>query len=294
MRLLHKIKNKLLGKANQRIGEFLRSHYASFHVTRPYVINLDSRKSLKGRIAIVTGGSGAIGRACSCQLAANGAKVYVCGSSINSAEKVSNEIRKMGFQAEPIALDIRNYESIKETFSNIYNKEGHIDILINSAGGSARDNANQLVYQDFSIINNLLEINLRGTILCCKEAAFYMLKHHYGRIVNITSVIGLQGKSGFSEYAASKGGIIALTKSLAQELGKSGITVNGVAPGIVQRGEITPETIKHLEQTNFMGTYGKPEDISAAVCFFCSEEASFITGQNLAVDGGRSLGLKEA
>lgn len=129
-------------------------------------------------------------------------------------------------------------------------------------------------------------------MLCCKEAAKYMIKNSYGRIVNITSVIGLQGKAGFSEYAASKGGSIAFIKSLAQE--QYGITVNGVAPGIVQRGEVTNDMIDRLSKTNWMGTYGKPEDISAVVNFLCKDEASFITGQNIAADGGRSLGLKES
>lgn len=130
-------------------------------------------------------------------------------------------------------------------------------------------------------------------MICAKEAAKYMISNKYGRIINITSVIGLQGKAGYSEYAASKGGSIAFVKSLAQELGRYGITVNGVAPGIVQRGEVTMDARERLGRTNWMGTYGKPEDISAVVNFLCKDEASFITGQNIAADGGRSLGLKE-
>ena len=285
----------LLKRINRKIGKLLRKRYSALTVTRPYIINVGDHKELAGKVAIVTGGSGAIGRTCAVRLAAEGAKVYVCGSRPSSAQSVVDEIKSMGLNAEPVGLNVLDAKAIEETINQIAEQNnGHIHILINSAGGSARDHARKVAEQSVEVIDDVLNINLRGAMLCCRAVAKYMIAQRSGRIINITSVIGLQGKAGYSEYAASKGGSIAFIKSLAQELGRFGITVNGVAPGIVQRGEVTEDMIGTLSKTNWMGTYGKPEDISAAVNFLCKEEASFITGQNLAVDGGRSLGLKEA
>lgn len=292
MNFIKRVVNRV--NLNSRIGNFLRSHYASFRVTRPYIIKVDEHEELKGKVAIITGGSGAIGRACAFRLAAEGAKVYVCGSRPTSAQHIVDEITTACKNAVAIQLNVLDAESIQKTFEKIAaDNNGHIDILVNSAGGSARGKANNVVDQSVEVFDEILNINLRGAMICAKEAAKYMISNKYGRIINITSVIGLQGKAGYSEYAASKGGSIAFVKSLAQELGRYGITVNGVAPGIVQRGEVTMDVMERLGRTNWMGTYGKPEDISAVVNFLCKDEASFITGQNIAADGGRSLGLKE-
>ena len=292
MNLIKRVINRV--NLNSRIGNFLRSHYASFRVTRPYIIKVDEHEELKGKVAIITGGSGAIGRACAFRLAAEGAKVYVCGSRPTSAQPIVDEITAAGKTAVAIQLNVLDAKSIQKTFEKIAaENNGHIDILVNSAGGSARGKANNVVDQSVEVFDEILNINLRGAMICAKEAAKYMILNKYGRIINITSVIGLQGKAGYSEYAASKGGSIAFVKYLAQELGRYGITVNGVAPGIVQRGEVTMDAMERLGRTNWMGTYGKPEDISAVVNFLCKDEASFITVQNIAADGGRSLGLKE-
>lgn len=292
MNFIKRVVNRV--NLNSRIGNFLRSHYASFRVTRPYIIKVDEHEELKGKVAIITGGSGAIGRACAFRLAAEGAKVYVCGSRPTSAQPIVDEITTACKNAVAIQLNVLDAESIQKTFEKIAaDNNGHIDILVNSAGGSARGKANNVVDQSVEVFDEILNINLRGAMICAKEAAKYMISNKYGRIINITSVIGLQGKAGYSEYAASKGGSIAFVKSLAQELGRYGITVNGVAPGIVQRGEVTMDVMERLGRTNWMGTYGKPEDISAVVNFLCKDEASFITGQNIAADGGRCLGLKE-
>ena len=292
MGLLNKIVARI--NINARIGNYLRSRYSSFRVTRPYIIKVDGHNELHGKVAVITGGSGAIGRACAFRLAAEGAKVYVCGSRPTSAQPVVDEIVAAGKLAVAVQLNVLDASAIKRTFEQIASEnDGHIDILVNSAGGSARGKANNVVDQDVDVFDEILDINLRGAMICAKEAAKYMIANKFGRIINITSVIGLQGKAGYSEYAASKGGSIAFVKSLAQELGRYGITVNGVAPGIVQRGEVTMEAMERLGSTNWMGTYGKPEDISAVVNFLCKGEASFVTGQNIAADGGRSLGLKE-
>lgn len=284
MNFIKRVVNRV--NLNSRIGNFLRSHYASFRVTRPYIIKVDEHEELKGKVAIITGGSGAIGRACAFRLAAEGAKVYVCGSRPTSAQPIVDEITTACKNAVAIQLNVLDAKSIQKTFEKIAaENNGHIDILVNSAGGSARGKANNVVDQSVEVFDEILNINLRGAMICAKEAAKYMISNKYGRIINITSVIGLQGKAGYSEYAASKGGSIAFVKSLAQELGRYGITVNGVAPGIVQRGEVTMDAMERLGRTNWMGTYGKPEDISSVVNFLCKDEASFITGQNIAADG---------
>ena len=292
MNIFKKIINRI--NIHGRIGNYLRSQYSSFHVTRPYIIKIDEHNELKGKVAVITGGSGAIGRACAFRLAAEGAKVYVCGSRATSAQPVVDEIISSGKMAVAQQLNVLDADAIKTVFGSIASEnDGHIDILVNSAGGSARGKAKNVVDQNIDVFDEIININLRGAMICSKEAAKYMIKNQSGRIINITSVIGIQGKAGFSEYAASKGGSVAFLKSLAQELGRYRITVNGVAPGIVQRGEVKMESIEKLRKTNWMGTYGKPEDIAAVVNFLCKEEASFLTGQNIAADGGRSLGLKE-
>lgn len=283
-----------LKKIDNKIAFHLRKRYQILKVCRPYTIETGTQKKLEGKVAVVTGGSGAIGRAISFRLAAEGAVVYVCGTRQERIDTVVQEIITAGLKAKPQILNVLDTASIEMVFENIANSNnGHIDILINSAGGSARENSNNIVDQDVEIIDSLLDVNLRGAMVCSKFAAKYMIKQKRGKIINITSVIGIQGKSGFSEYAASKGGSIAFARSLAQELGKYNINVNCVSPGIVQRGEIKQEMINELSRTNFLNTYGKPEDISNAVYFLCTDEASFITGHNLVVDGGRSLGLKE-
>lgn len=284
----------MFNKIKRKIDFHLRKRYQSVSVTRPYIINTEKSILLKGKTAVVTGGSGAIGRACCFRLAAEGATVYVCGTTQEKVNSVVEEIKGAGFRAIPQILDVSNDIAVKETFKKIAQENGDkIDILINSAGGSARENANNIAEQDVKIIDKLLKVNLYGSIICSKEAIKYMIEQRCGKIINITSVIGIQGKAGFSEYAASKGGLIAFTKSLAQEVGKYGINVNCVSPGIVQRGLITPEMQTKLAKTNFLNSYGKPEDISNAAFFLCTDESSFITGHNLIVDGGRSLGLKE-
>lgn len=292
--VLSRIWKKVLLRIDVKVGAFLRKRYSSFTVTRPYNIVVSSEPTLKGKVAVVTGGSGAIGRACCVRLAVEGAKVYVCGSKAGNASAVVNEIHALGYEAESVVLDVQDANQIEKVFDKIaIQNDGHVDILVNSAGGSARGKSNMFVNQTVEVIDTILNVNLRGAMLCSRAAGRYMSSCGYGRIVNITSVIGLQGKVGCTEYAASKGGSIAFVKSLAQELGKNGITVNAVAPGIVQRGEVTEQDNVRLSHTNWMGTYGKPEDISEMVAYLCSDKAAFITGQNIAVDGGRSLGLKE-
>jgi 3-oxoacyl-[acyl-carrier protein] reductase len=276
----------------QKIKNNVMKRFEVIHVTRPYEIRIDHEGRFKGQVVVVTGGSGAIGRAISFRFAAEGAKVYVCGRSGNKLMTVIDEIREAGGQAEPGIVDISKTESIEAFFRQVFGENGRIDVLVTSAGGSAREQHNVIAEQDADIIRDVIDVNLVGTILCTKYAAKYMIQQNSGKIVTISSSIGLQGKAGFSEYAASKAGVIVYTKSLAMELGKYGINVNCVSPGIVQRDAIPYSRLERIKRTNFMNDYGKPEDIAGMVAFAASDEASFITGQNFLVDGGRSLGLK--
>lgn len=258
-----------------------------------YKIYKEDVGKLENRVAIVTGGSGAIGSAICFRLAMEGATVLVTGRNKDNLESVINQIKNNGGKAEAINLDVTIYENIKESFENIYNKYGHIDILVNNAGGSARSKSNKIVNQDIEVIDNILDINLRETILCCKEAAKYMIKNHYGRIINIGSIVGVEGLSGFSEYCASKAGVIGFTKSLAMELAEYGICVNCVSPGITNQ-ILWDKCIEDIPNDNrsYINRKGKTDDIANAVEFFSREESEYIIGQNLIVDGGRSLGLK--
>lgn len=259
-----------------------------------YKIYKEDLKKLEHNVALVTGGSGAIGSAICFRLAAEGAFVFVAGRNKENLNSVVNQICNNGGEAEAIQFDVTKYEDIKEKFAYIYNKCGRIDIVVNNAGGSAREKHNKIVNQDVDVIDSILDINLRGSILCCKEAAKYMIKNKYGRIVNIGSTVGVGGLSGFSEYCASKSGIIGFTKSLAMELAEYNITVNCVSPGITNQ-ILWDKFIEEIpnENKSYINRKGRTDDIANAVEFFCRDESGYTIGQNLIVDGGRSLGLKQ-
>lgn len=276
----------------KKIKENLFNRFSYSKVTRPYIIKLQKKGVLENKVALVTGGSGALGRAICCRLAAEGAKVYVCGMTESKINGVVKEITELDRVAYGAKLDVTDENHIQETFKRIIDKHGKIDILVTSAGGSAREKSNHIPDQDVSVIDDVLNINLRGTMLCAREASKQMIKQRSGKIIALSSTIGVGGKAGFSEYAAAKGGVILFVKSLAMELGKYGVNVNCVTPGIVQRDKIYQQQLERIKQTNYLNSYCMPEDISNMVNFLASEEANFITGQNYIVDGGRSLGLK--
>lgn len=276
-----------------KINLLLQKKFARTSITVPYEIKLvENRERQTGKIAIVTGGSGVIGRAIACRLAIEGAKVYVCGTSVEKASKVADEILALGGSAFPVAIDLTSETEISENVRRIFLNEGRMDILVNSAGGSSREKNATVDKLSTTVIDEILGINLRGTMIFCREVSKFMIEKRGGKIVCITSVIGEKGKAKFSEYAAAKAGLIAFVKSIAMELGVYGINVNCVSPGIVPRGEITDIQIENLKKTNYVNDIGRPEDIANMTNFLVSKEASFITGQNMIVDGGRSLGLK--
>lgn len=261
-----------------------------FSMERQYIIN---QKNIRfdEKVAVITGASGAIGGAIAWRLGLEGAIVYLGGRNSEKLFELANQMSQRNIMAYPLVLDVTSEISIEEARNKVVKEQGKIDILINCAGGSTRNRCANLVDQDIEMIDFMLDTNLRGSMLCTRSFGKEMEKVNKGKIVNIASVIGEHGKPKFSDYAASKAGIIGYTKSVAQELGKHGINVNCVSPGFIQRGNFNEEQLTYLLNSNFMNMVGSSEDVASAVAYLASEDAKFITGQNLCVDGGRSLGL---
>ena len=246
--------------------------------------------SLEGRIALVTGASQGIGRACALALARSGAQVALAARNGAKLAEVAAEIEAAGGKAVPFEMDLANEESIKSATKAVLAHFGKIEILVNN-GGITRDNL--MLRMKLADWNSVLATNLTGAFLLTQAVSSSMLKSRWGRIVNISSVVGETGQAGQANYAASKAGLIGLTKSLARELASRNITVNAVAPGYIS----TPMTdVLNDQQRTAMLTQipldraGTPEDIANAVAFLASAEAGYITGHVLDVNGGMYMG----
>ena len=242
---------------------------------------------LTEKIALVTGGGRGIGRAICLELAARGATVIVnYNRSAAAAAEVVAQIEAAGGIGKATQADVSDPEQVAAMFKTIASEYGKIDILVNNAG-MTRDNVIMMMKpDDFDVV---IETNLRSCWLCCKTAARSMMRKRSGSIVNITSVVGIAGNGGQTNYAASKAGIIGLTKSLAKEVSVRGIRVNAVAPGFVETdmtAELADDLRKKAIEAIPLGRMGAPQDIAKAVAFLASDEAAYITGQTLVVDGG--------
>lgn len=257
-------------------------------MARPYEVRLDPPPELAGQVAVVTGGSGAIGRAISLRLAISGAEVYILGRTAAALESVVGEIRGLGGTAHVARIDLEDDEAVTAFFETLQ----RVDILVNCAGGSARGDHAPVWDQSLEVIDRILAVNLRAAIACVRAVSPKMIAQRSGRVITIGSVIGNHGKARFADYAAAKAGLAGYMKSAAIELGPFGVTVNVVSPGIVPRGTPTQDELERVKRTNVLGGVGHEEDVAEAVGFFASPRAGFITGQELAVDGGRSLGLR--
>ena len=248
---------------------------------------MTSTLPLENKVAVVTGASRGIGRAIAEVLAKQGADV-VCGDRLEKqAEVTAAEVAEMsGRHTSGCLVDVSDYKSAQDFIACALENFGKVDILVNNAG-ITRDNL--LLRIDESDWDDVLTVNLKGSYNCCKAVVRPMMKQRYGRIVNITSVVGLSGNAGQTNYAASKAGLIGFTKSLAKELGSRNITVNAVAPGYITTAltDVLSEEYRAAAiKATPMGRLGSPEDVAHAVAFLVSDQASYITGQVLSVDGG--------
>ncbi|MCY4464179.1 MAG: 3-oxoacyl-[acyl-carrier-protein] reductase [Chloroflexi bacterium] len=240
-----------------------------------------------GKTALVTGGGRGIGRAICLELAMGGATVLVnFNRSAEAAEAVVAAITAHGGEASALQADVSDEAQVAELFKQARALTGSLDILVNNAG-MTRDNV--IMMMKSADFDDVLATNLRSCWLCCKAAARLMMRKRSGSIVNITSVVGIAGNGGQTNYAASKAGIIGLTKSLAKELAVRGVRVNAVAPGFVETAmtaDLSPELKQSALGAIPLGRLGAPEDIANAVAFLASDRAAYITGQTLVVDGG--------
>jgi 3-oxoacyl-[acyl-carrier protein] reductase len=241
---------------------------------------------MEKKTALITGASRGIGKACAQALAAAGRRTVLAARSIAKLEEAAAEIRAAGSETFVIELDLASSESIAAGFSKATKEFGHIDILVNNAGITKDGLAVRMKKPDWEAV---LNTNLSGAFFAIQQVLPAMMRERWGRIVNISSVVGEMGNPGQANYVASKAGLIGLTKSLAQELGSRNITVNAVAPGFIETDmtHVLSDELKKkmLEQTP-LRRMGTPADIAAAVRFLASDEASFITGHVLDVNGG--------
>ena len=240
---------------------------------------------MTNRIAFITGAARGIGRACATVLASAGHRVIVADINLEKLEETAAALRAEGRQVDALHIDMSSPDSIKAAFTKA--KEiGPVGMLVNNAGITRDALAMRMKPDDWNLV---IQVNLTGAFLAIQQALPVMMKERWGRIVNIASVVGETGNAGQANYVASKAGLIGLTKTVAQEMGSRGVTVNAVAPGFVDTdmtAVLGAELKEKMLATIPLKRMGTPEDIAAAVRFLCSEEAGYITGHVLNVNGG--------
>ena len=240
---------------------------------------------LEGRVSIITGGARGIGKAIAMELADAGSDIVifdVLDEGVDTAREIEKKGRKAGFYK----VDITDLDAVNSVVEKVLEEFGRIDILVNNAGITRDTLLMRMEEADFDLV---IKVNLKGTFNCTKAVLKPMMKARWGRIINISSIIGLMGNAGQANYAASKAGIIGFTKSVAKELGKRNITVNAVAPGFI-RTPMTERLSDDVKEGYFklipLGRFGEPEDVAKVVRFLASDDAGYITGQVIQVDGG--------
>ena len=242
---------------------------------------------LKGKCAIVTGAAKGIGKAIALKLASLGANIVLnYRSSEEKAIETENEIKALGVEVLRVKGDISNISDVENLINTAKEKFGKIDIMVNNAGITKDTLILRMKEEDF---DSVINVNLKGVFNCLKTITPVMVKQREGKIINLSSVVGLSGNAGQVNYAASKAGVIGMTKSLAKEIGARGITVNAVAPGFIETDmtEVLGEKFKEETKKAIpLKRLGKPEDVANVVAFLASEDADYITGQVIQVDGG--------
>jgi 3-oxoacyl-[acyl-carrier protein] reductase len=244
---------------------------------------------LKDRITVVTGATRGIGEAIALEVAKNGSDVALLGRNTELLAKVKANVEGLGRKAIALTVDVADTTSVEQTFQKVMQEFGKIDFLVNNAG-ITRDNL--LLMMKPEEWDDVLKTNLYGIFHCTKQVLKPMMKKRYGKIINITSVAGITGNAGQSNYSASKAGMIGFTKSVAKEMGKRNICVNAVAPGMIET-EMTaslPDDLKkeYLESIP-LGRFGKADEVAALVVFLLSSSGDYITGQVVAIDGGLQM-----
>jgi 3-oxoacyl-[acyl-carrier protein] reductase len=245
--------------------------------------------NLKNKIAIVTGASQGIGKIIAFELAKSGAHVVCISRNKKAIESTVDEITQNNGKASSFPCDVSDSDAFMKIILEIIEKNDKIDILVNNAG-ITRDSI--LVRMSNEDWDDVINTNLKGAFSCTKAVMRYMMKNKFGRIINITSIVGLTGNAGQANYAASKAGLIGMTKSIAKEVASRGITANCIAPGWIETSmtDILNEEVKNKLLSQIpMGKIGSPDDIANTVIFLASDEAGYITGQTITVDGGRII-----
>lgn len=242
---------------------------------------------LKGKTAIVTGASRGIGKAIAEQLALNGANIVLnYRTNVNAVEEVLNSLKQKGVKAVAVQADVSKADEAQKLIQSAIDNFGRIDILVNNAGIIKDNLLMRMSEEDFDTV---IDVDLKGVFNCIKSVSKIMLKQRYGKIINISSVVGLAGNAGQVNYAAAKAGVIGITKSVAKELGSRSITVNAIAPGFIntEMTDVLSDKVKQESINNIpLKHFGKPSDVAMAVVFLASDMANYITGQVIQVDGG--------
>ena len=243
----------------------------------------------KDKVVLVTGSTRGIGRQIATSFAREGAQVIIIGRNQELAHQVRDEIVGQGLKADSFACDVTSLENVQEIINKILDKYRGIDILINNAG-ITKDNL--LLRMSESDWDDVINVNLKGVFNCTKVVAKVMLKARKGKIINISSIIGITGNIGQANYAASKAGMIGFTKSVAQEFASRGITANAVAPGYIETdmtAQLKSSAQEELLKMIPLGRFGQPEDVAQTCLFLASDAANYITGQTIVVDGGMAI-----
>jgi len=241
---------------------------------------------LKGKTAVVTGAGRGIGKAIAIKLASQGADVAILDVDGETAAATAEELGALGVCSSGYSVDVSQAEAVASVFKQVAEDLGGPDILVNNAG-LTRDNL--IIRMSPEQWDTVMNVNLKGAFNCIRAAVRPMMSKRWGRIINIASIVGLTGNAGQANYAASKAGLIALTKSVAKEFGGRGITANAVAPGYIETPmtESLPESVREgFAAKILLGRFGRPEDVANLVAFLASDEADYITGQTVSIDGG--------